>query len=128
MRYRPVDEDGDMRPVQNSSQMLVDTDAVAAAVQSRMDLHRGDWWEDRDIGLEIPQFLVNGLRSEKGVDTMIGYVAAYIKQTRGVKELVSTSTTRYKHSIRADITVRSEFGENVERSVDMNELLRALSR
>lgn len=36
MRYRPVDDNGDMMPVAYASNMLYDADAVAQAVNSRL--------------------------------------------------------------------------------------------
>lgn len=126
MKYRPVDEKGDMMPIQNDSQMLTGTDAVAAAVKSRLDLHRGDWWEDPSMGLEIPLFLANGLRTEKGCETLLGYIVAYIRRTQGVGDLEYSGYVRTKHGFVANVAVKTIYGDKVERSVDLSELLRAL--
>lgn len=38
MRYRPVDNNGDMMPVGRTEDMLSGVDAVAAAINSRLHL------------------------------------------------------------------------------------------
>jgi len=127
MRYRPVSENGDMRPVYNQEQMLTGTDAVAAAVKSRLELHRGDWWEDETLGLAIPEFLASGIRTEYGCETLLHYLAAYVLKTEGVESLKSSSYVLKNRVLTANIAVQSEFGGTVERRVDLNELLASLS-
>lgn len=42
MKYRPVDEKGDLLPCGTMSAVLTDADAVLEAVKSRLHLFRGE--------------------------------------------------------------------------------------
>ena len=127
MRCRPVDENGDMMPVRDSSQMLYGSDAVAAAVDSRLDLVIGDWWEDRSLGFEVPQFLIDGLRaSDSNAEMLLNYISAYIMQTQGVLMIDYADYSLVKRHFAADISVKTVYGQVIGRSVGMNELLRAI--
>ena len=126
MRCRPLDENGEMLPVRDSSQMLSGSDAVAVAVDSRLGLVIGDWWEDPDIGFEVPRFLFEGLRANRSAHMLMNYIVAYIMKTPGVLMVNYTNYTLNKRVFTADIAVKTVYGAVIERSVSENELLRAV--
>lgn len=126
MRCRPVDEYGDMMPVQYASQMLEEAHAVAAAVNSRMTFFKGDWWEDRTVGFSVPDFLITGLKGETGAQMLLNYIVAYILQTEGVLRVERSSYHVSRRHMSCNIAVKTIYGEVVEGSVGMDELLGAI--
>ena len=73
--------------------MLTGTDAVVAAVNSRLRLLYGEWWEDTTLGFAVPQFLWEGLRLTEGrLDMLANYIAAYIEETEGVNAVNNAVT------------------------------------
>ena len=127
MRFRPLTSTGDMRPVGYASEMWTDTDAVAAAVRSRMDLAVGEWWEDETVGFELPDFLMRGIRGNADCQMMVNYILAYIQKTPGVVGISSATYKVVGRECYIDLTVETEFGGFVERRLNLDELLSAVS-
>lgn len=128
MKMRPWGEDGDMIPVQNASQMWKDTDAVEGAVNSRLVFNHGDWWEDEELGFEVPRFLLAGLRGSNQTTAMlINYIVAYIRQTEGVRDIESFGYSFENRTLTMDIGINTIYGEDLGRSVNISELLSTLS-
>ena len=125
MLYRPVDSDGDMRPVASQSQMLEGVYAVLAAVNSRLRLLYGEWWEDRELGFLVPQFLFDGLRMKNGPELLAGYITAYLKDTPGVVAISEVNVTVNGHTLRYSCCIITEYGQT-EEVVSQDVLLRAL--
>ena len=90
MRVRPVDMNGDMMPIYESSQMLVDAEAVAQVVKERLLFFQGEWWEDETLGVAIPEFLANTIRSDN-IDLLGKYLTSYISDTEGVLNITDSS-------------------------------------
>ena len=111
-------------PFKSKADLLTDTDAVKAAIDSRLGLTIGDWWEDRTLGFEVPRFLVERVTQER-IPMLVNYVAAYVLQTQGVTDLASTDYNYYDRELMIMLTVNTEFGETAEGEVGMNELLGA---
>ena len=124
MKFLPVDEFGDMVPIKSKSELLTDADAVKAAIDSRLGLVVGDWWEDRSIGFEVPRFLVDRI-TESSIPMLVNYVAAYVQHTQGVTDLASSDYNFYDRELMIMLSVNTEFGETAESEVGMNELLSA---
>ena len=127
MKFRALDENGDMTPAQFTSQLLTDADAVAAAIDSRMRFYYGEWWEDETLGFRVPAFLMYGLRDRNRGQTLIGYINAYILNTPGATTIASSDYSIANREFACNITVNTEYGETAEGSVTMDELLQAVS-
>lgn len=125
MVYRTVDEDGDMMPIRANSDMLSGSEAVAAAVNSRLRLLTGEWWEDEDLGFAVPDILFNGLRREQGQDLLAGYITAYIEETEGVRAVTSVHTEVSGRAMHYTCTLVTDFGE-IEEEVGADVLLRTV--
>ena len=123
MKFRPVDEYGDMLPMRIPSQLLEDTDAVAAAVESRMKLGYGEWWEDETLGFQVPTFLIEGVRGDEKSRMLVNYMIAYMVKTKGVTSVNYYNWKREKRKLTVNVNLATEFGGEVEGSVDLNELL-----
>lgn len=125
MRYRPLDNTGDMMPVTSQAQMLTGVDAVMAAVGSRLRLLRGEWWEEPSLGFRVPEFLYTGTRLPAGPDMLAGYITAYIADTENVSAVVDVSAEMTNRVLRYHCRIETPFGAR-EGSVDQDVLLRAL--
>lgn len=124
MRYRGLDHNGDMQPAVS---ILQGTEAVGAAVESRLKLYRGEWWEDTKVGFSIPDFLHRGARlSRDGAALMTNYISSYVADTPGVKEVLDASGGVDAHQLKYSCRVRTEYG-TVERSVAQDALFYAIS-
>lgn len=126
MQYRTVDENGDMMPIRKSSDMLTGVRAVAAAVNSRLRLLLGEWWEDPELGFAVPDLLFNGLRREQGRELLAGYITAYIEQTEGVNTVSDVRTEIEGRAMHYTCTLITDFGETTE-EVAADVLLRTVS-
>ena len=84
---RPVDPDGDILPVLHTGEMFSGALAVASLVESRLELYAGDWWENPAWGNEILRMLQEGRLTEADAQSLSTYLAGYVRNTSGVKEV-----------------------------------------
>ena len=128
MRFRPFDENGDMVPIKESSQMWEGKEAVAGAIKSRINLTYGEWWEDEELGFMIPIYLFGDLRGENVGQMLANYVGAYIQQTEGVTSVDSADydlDEMEDREISMEFIAHTEEGEDIEQEVTFDELLSA---
>lgn len=92
MKYRTVDQNGDMMPIQKASQLSEGADAVALAVDARLAMLYGEWWEDRRLGFRVPRALARTVWSNK-YGLLARYIAGFIARTEGVTGVANTKTT-----------------------------------
>ena len=126
MTYRRVDDDGDMMPSHNSSEMLRDVEAVMAAVNSRLRLLSGEWWENPELGFRVPAFLWQGVRAATGAQLLSSYITAYIAETPGVRAVADVDGVVDGRVFKYKCTVVTDFGNTAE-EVSQDVLLRAVS-
>ena len=50
MRYRALDDNGDMTFGGNNKNFLKDIKAVIQAIKTRIKLLKGEWWENTETG------------------------------------------------------------------------------
>ena len=87
MKIRSEDGDGDVLPVLHSGEMFSGAMAVASLVESRLQLYAGDWWENPSWGNEILRMLQEGRLTEADAQSLSTYLAGYVRNTSGVKEV-----------------------------------------
>ena len=87
MTIRPVDEHGDVLPVLASSDAVKGAPAAALLVRERLDLYAGDWWENPSRGNEILKMLQESRLTEADRQALGNYLASYIRQTDGVRDV-----------------------------------------
>ena len=87
MKLRPVDQNGDVLPVLHVSDMFSGFHAVAKLVEDRLNLYAGDWWENPSWGNEILRMLQEGSLTEADAQSLSTYLAGYVRETAGVKEV-----------------------------------------
>ena len=85
MTARPVDTDSDILPVLASTDLLTETEAVAAGVADHLWLFRGDWWEYAERGNEIFDLIASERITEKDVSALCSYVTSYLMKFPAVQ-------------------------------------------
>lgn len=121
MITRPVDGNCDMLPVSHSSQMFTGAQAVARTVQERIQLYRGEWWEDDTLGIQIPKFLSDTLKA-KDVSLFSKYITNYIAQTEGVRGVANVKVEFNKRLLKYSALIKTDEG-NATVEVDLSGLL-----
>lgn len=122
MRVRPLGTDGDFVPVYSLSQMASGSDAVRQVVDLRLRLNRGEWWEDEEIGFQVPEFLTESARSGD-VDLLSKYISMYISQTMGVRAIEDVLATISGHDMAYTCVVLTDDGTSETVEVNINGLL-----
>ena len=126
MVYRAVDADGDMRPSVTKADMLIGPEAVLAAVNSRIRLLFGEWWEDRSIGFKIPHFLYENSRQTDGAQMLANYITYYISATAGVSSVADVDFEIDNRVLKYRCTIITEDGQSIEGSVNSDAILQAI--
>lgn len=85
MRYRRLDDNGDMLPARGNPP-FTGAEAVGAAVRSRILLFYGEWWETPEDGLDISYFF--GYQNEEKKRVAEALLRLRILETDGVSEIL----------------------------------------
>lgn len=125
MLFRTVDENGDMMPIQSVDDMSDGAEAVALAVDSRLAMTYGEWWEDETLGFRVPEFLVNGIR-EYQLPMLEKYISKYVGKTEGVAGVVGIVTEYEGHRFTYTAKILTDEGSSTELGVTNDGILRAL--
>lgn len=107
---RPVDEDGDIRPVYAASELISGAEAVVVYIRQRLRLYAGEWWEDSSDGNRILDMLQAGRLSEADAPSVSSYLSSYILDTPGVVSLEDVSITLSDRTLSYSCTVITEYG------------------
>ena len=113
MLFRPCDSQGDMIPIARKGQLFCGSDAVTEAIKSRMRLHRGEWFEDNDIGSPVLDLLTKGKVTEDQMGVIAHQIVGYISETTGVKSVQSSqpSYNRIYRTMTLPCTITPTSGE-----------------
>ena len=110
MRMRPVDENGDVLPVLTGNGMLSGSAAVAQLAEDRLKLYAGDWWENPAWGNEILRMLQEGRLTEADAQSISTYLAGYVRNTSGVREVQEEKWDLNGGRFSWGCTVLTEYG------------------
>lgn len=113
MQYRRLDADGDMLPAIQKYPPLQDSEAVAAAIRTRLLSFYGEWWEDETDG--IPVEILFGQMTEDNRVVADALIRDRVAGTEGVNEVlaVEIEDVSAPRQRRIRITVETEFGETI---------------
>lgn len=111
MTLRPVDETGDILPVGSVSDLLCGPEAVARLVKDRLELLRGDWWENPAWGNEILDLMKESRLTESDLQALDTYLTSYIRETPGVTDVREVSFSAAGRQMRYACTVLTENGQ-----------------
>ena len=111
MRYRRLDENGDMLPVTAVNAHFEGAEAVGMAVRSRILSFRGEWWEYPDEGVPVDLFF--GRTTDENNRVFEALLRERIQETEGVEAivhlLIQDDPETRKRSI--SVTIDTEYGE-----------------
>lgn len=112
MRYRKLDENGDMNFGHGLNDFYIDSeDAVAQAVSTRLQLWRGEWFLDETEGTPYQQAIL-GMHTSKTFEPAL---RERILGTKGVESIVSLETIRNTETraLTVNVTIDTIYGETV---------------
>ena len=113
IKYRRLDSDGDYTFGKGSGDFLTGVHAVAQAIQTKLKLYEGEWWEDTQDGLPMFQKIL-GQRTPKSEVTniirkRILELQDYISELKNVSFEYDQTTRAYSFAC----TVITIYGEAV---------------
>ena len=117
MKYRQLDKNGDYTFGVNN--FLLNKEALAQAIYTRLKLLYNEWWENTEDGLPLFESILGvygGKDKKQAVDLII---STRILETTGVKELKSYSSIVKDRKYNAICIIDSVFGE-LELTIDNN--------
>ena len=97
MKYRRLDENGDYNFGHGEQDFLLDIDAVAQAIKTRLLFFQEEWWEDLTAGIPMFQSILGQAGTPENKDAVDMLVRAEILGTPNVtsiSDLVSTIEQR----------------------------------
>lgn len=106
MQYRILDKNGDYTLGQNS--MKQDKEAVAQAIQTRLHLLYGQWWENTEDGLPLFEKILGAYGDNKEMIDIL--ISERIAQTKDVKEIKSYTSTFQNRVYTAKCVVETVYG------------------
>ena len=112
IKYRRLDSDGDYTFGKGSGDFLTGVHAVAQAIQTKLKLYEGEWWEDINDGLPMFQKILGQRTPKPEVTNIIKkriLEAPNIAELRSVEFLYTQTTRSYSFTCTA-ITI---FGEAI---------------
>ena len=112
MRIRPTDQNGDVLPVLQISDLFSGSLAVAKLVEDRLNLYFGDWWENSSWGNEILRMLQDGRLTDADAQSLSTYLAGYVRSTSGVKEVQDEKWNLSGGRFSWSCTVLTEYGSS----------------
>ena len=110
MKLRPEDQNGDVLSVLHVSDMLSGALAVSKLVEDRLNLFAGDWWENPSWGNEILRMLQEGRLTETDAQSLSTYLAGYVRETAGVREVQDEKWSLDGGRFSWSCTVLTEYG------------------
>jgi len=121
MITRPEDENGDMMPVWEIGQMLSGSEAVSQHVTDTLLIARGEWWEDDELGVMIPEYLASTITSGN-IWILANYISGYIAKQTGVLGVDNVDVSLDGHTMIYSCTIITREG-NANLEVGLNGLL-----
>lgn len=111
MKYRRLDENGDMLPVTAINAHLEGREAVGAAIRSRLLSFQGEWWEDPEDGVPMESFF--GRVSDERSAVLKALLRQRVAETEGVTQVIDLQINDDPETRKKTvyIEVETEFGE-----------------
>ena len=97
-------------PIMDPTACLTDAAAVAQAIQTRLNLFLGEWWENLALGLPVFQAILGQLGSPQGLATMQLAIQQTIQGTPFVTSVTNTAVSFESSQLAVVYTVQTAFG------------------
>ena len=109
MRYRALDENGDMTFGGNNKNFLKDIKAVIQAIKTRIKLLKGEWWENTETGFPLFQDILGKYDYLK----IKNRIVERIQQTKGVLSVANIDIEYENRKLNFNCTVSTIYGDTV---------------
>ena len=110
MKYRPMDESGDVLPVLTSADMIRGSKAEAQLVNDRLNMLSGEWWENLVWGNASLEMLKDTRFTDADQRAMFSYLISYIRETPGVLDVRDADYSIEGRQFRFSCTIETEDG------------------
>lgn len=107
MRYRALDEDGDMTFGGNNKNFLKDIKAVIQAIKTRIKLLKGEWWENTEEGFPLFQDILGNYDELK----IKNRIVERIQQTQGVLSVTNIDIEYKNRKLNFKCNVSTIYGD-----------------
>lgn len=107
--YRQLNTTGDPQRGNGIGNFLSDVNAVAQAIQTRLKLLQGEWWENLSLGTPLFQSILGVPNTSNGVGLILRQQILAVPYVTGISDL----TVTYAGASRAytfSATVQTAFG------------------
>lgn len=111
MVVRPLDDNGDILPVSSMKDLAYDSDATCIALMTRVRLYRGDWWEDSDVGFNVADMLIEGVRTEADIADFEREIESYLADTPGVSQIYNVNVSKKGEIISVDFDIDTVYDD-----------------
>ncbi|MBR0518867.1 hypothetical protein IJJ97_03645 [bacterium] len=109
MRYRRLDENGDMTFGNNKFDFVKDLEAVSQAIKTRLKLLKGEWWEDTEEGLPLFQEIL----ASRNIEKVKRLIVERIQKTQGVLSVDNLILTFENRILNITASVSTIYGETL---------------
>ena len=110
-KYRALDASGDMVFGRGAAAFLTGAQAVRQALETRLRLFCGEWWESPDEGLPLFQQMLGRPQTQAQKELMDLLVTERIADTRKVTRVYDAQSALDGRTYRFTCNVQTEFGE-----------------
>lgn len=111
LRYRALDASGDMTVGAGEAGFLTGLDAIRQAIQTRLKLLRGEWWERPEDGLPLFEQMLGRPRTQAHKELMELLVTERIADTRRVESVGDVKSAFDGRAYTYTAKVQTEFGQ-----------------
>lgn len=113
MRYRKLDENGDYTFGNNSQDYIDGLEAIAQAIQTKVLLFYGEWWENIGIGIPMFQSIIGQMDPENLKMSASLLITQRIMEVEGVLSVENLEIERDGRSLRYTIDVNTTEGQTI---------------
>ena len=112
IKYRSLDVNGDYVFGKNAQSYLSGTLAVAQAIQTRLKLLQGEWWEDTSDGFPLFQNILGQPGTPENLAAIDLLIKDRISETQDVTSIASFTSTYINRQYTATATINTKYGNS----------------
>lgn len=113
MKYRKLDQDGDMVFGSGKYSYLMEANAVAQAILTTIKLLKAEWWEDVESGTPLFEQMLSQHLSAEGINALDIIIKERLLKVDGVISIKTykSEVDRSNRSYTATLTVETAYGD-----------------
>jgi hypothetical protein len=110
VKYRKLDSNGDYTFGFGNSNFYTDADAVTQAINTKLSMFQGEWWENINDGLPLFQQILGTSGAAPNISAIDLVVQARIMEAPNVNSIVSYSSSFSNRTYTASAVVETTYG------------------